>query len=430
MKKIVSAFLMGCVSLGLSAQTGHIMQGIGAQNMSMGGAATGQALDINGALHWNPGALTEFKGKILSVNAGLFYSSPKVKSSVNTPMGLMSGTTKDARGVSIMPSAAYVWGKKDRKHIWGISAFGISGFGVTFPESNSNPITMPQSMGGFGRIESDYQLLQVGLTYAYKLNDKVSVGLAPTFNLSTLEMLPNPLAAPSSTKGYPGSDKATALGIGGQAGIYYNSGNGFKMGASYKSQQYFQEFNFKNYYPDGSQAPGVDFRMNYPAIYSAGLGYSNKLFDLALDYRFVDYKNTKGFTAKGWNMDASVAGFGWKSISVVSAGIQYKALKAMPFRLGYTYSSSPINSELAMFSLPATAIIKHAFQLGFGYEVGKKFTLNGVFHHGSSGGYTSGPLLNPMMITGSNPYGAVPGSNVSYKMSTNMLMFGVNYKFM
>ncbi len=101
----------------------------------------------------------------------------------------------------------------------------------------------------------------------------------------------------------------------------------------------------------------------------------------------------------------------------------------MPFRFGYTYSTNPISSELAMFSLPATAVIKHAFQLGFGYEIGKHFTLNGVYHHGSSGGSTSGRLLNPMMITPSNPYGAIPGSNVSYKMSTNMLVFGVNYGF-
>lgn len=429
MKKVISALMLGCISLGLSAQTGHIMQGIGANNMSMGGAATGQPLDINGALHWNPAGLTEFSTKTFSVNTGLFYSSPEVSSSVNTPGGLMSGTTKDARGVSLMPSLAMVWGKKNSKHHFGVSAFGISGFGVTFPESASNPVTMPQSYGGFGRVQSDYQLMQVGLTYAYKLNEKLSVGLAPTFNLSMLELLPNPIAAPSPTKGYPGSDKATALGIGGQAGLFYNSGTGFKFGVSYKSQQYFQDFNFNNNYADASQAPDATFRMNYPAIASAGLGYSSKLFDLALDYRYVDYKNTKGFEAKGWNMNGSVAGFGWESISVVSAGIQYKALKSMPFRFGYTYSTNPISSELAMFSLPATAVIKHAFQLGFGYEIGKHFTLNGVYHHGSSGGSTSGPLLNPMMITPSNPYGAIPGSNVSYKMSTNMLMFGVNYGF-
>jgi long-chain fatty acid transport protein len=97
--------------------------------------------------------------------------------------------------------------------------------------------------------------------------------------------------------------------------------------------------------------------------------------------------------------------------------------------VGYTYSSNPINEELAFFSTPATAIIKNAFQLGLGYEVSTKFTINAVYHHGSSGGSTTGPLLNPMMVTPANPYGSIPGSSVSYKMSTDLWMVGVNYAF-
>ena len=34
----------------LMAQTGHILQGIGAKNLSMGGAATGNPIDISGAI--------------------------------------------------------------------------------------------------------------------------------------------------------------------------------------------------------------------------------------------------------------------------------------------------------------------------------------------------------------------------------------------
>lgn len=429
MKKFISTLLSAIVPLFLFAQAGHIMQGIGATNMSMGGAATAQPLDINGALHWNPAAISAFDKKILSVNAGLFFSSPELSSTVPTPGGPMSGVTKDDRGISIMPAVAMVWGKKNSKHTVGLSAFGISGFGVTFPESNSNPINMPQSSGGFGRIESDYQLMQVGITYSYKISDKVSIGIAPTFNYAALELAPNPLASPSSEKGYPVSDKANAFGAGGQVGIYYNSGEGLKLGASYKTQQYFSNFIFNNKYLDGSTAPDVKFQMNYPAIFSAGIGFSKGLIDFAFDYRYVNYKNTEGFEAKGWTNNASVKGFGWDNISVVSAGLQYKGIKKLPLRAGYTFSSNPISSELAFFSTPATAIIKNAFQFGFGYEFSNKVTLNAVYHHGSSSGSTSGPLLSPMMISGSNPYGAVPGSLVSYKMTTDMLMFGINYNF-
>lgn len=426
MKKLLSVLSLGLLPVFATAQAGHIMQGIGAANMSMGGAATAQPVDINGALHWNPAGITAFDSKILSINAGLFFSSPEISSTVPTPMGPMSGVTKDDRGVSIMPALAMVWGKKESKHRFGVSAFGISGFGVTFPENSSNPINMPQSAGGFGRIESDYQLLQVGFTYAYKLSDNFSVGIAPTFNYSSLELAPNPLASPDPAKGYPVSDKATAFGFGGQVGIFFNSGTGLKLGASYKTQQFFGEFEFTNSYLDGTPAPAVNFKMNYPAIFSAGIGYSLKDLDLALDYRYLNYENTKGFEAGGWTSTAAVAGFGWKNISVVSAGLQYKGISRFPVRVGYTYSSNPIVSELAMFSAPATAVIKNAFQFGFGYEISKKVMLNLVYHHGTSSGSTSGPMLSPMMVDHNNPYGSIPGSNVSYKMTTDLFMAGVN----
>lgn len=429
MKKLLVTLGLGLLPVVLLAQAGHIMQGIGATNMSMGGAATAQPIDINGALQWNPAAISAFDSKVISVNAGLFFSSPVLYSTAPTPGGPMSGVTKDDRGVSLMPALAMVWGKKNSKHSFGVSAFGISGFGVTFPESNTNPINMPQNMGGFGRIQSDYQLMQVGVTYAYKITSQFSIGLAPTFNYSALKLAPNPLSSPSQTLGYPVSDKASALGIGAQVGVFYNSGKGIKLGASYKSPQSFGKFDFENTYLDGSKAPNVKFRMNYPAILSFGIGYSKSKIDVALDYRFVNYTNTAGFKEKGWTNTASVAGFGWKNMSVVSAGIQYKGINKFPLRVGYTYSSNPINPELAFFSTPATAVIKNAFQFGFGYEFNSRFNLNAVYHHGSSSGTTSGPLLSPMMSGPANPYGIVPGSNVSYKMTTDLVMIGINYSF-
>jgi long-chain fatty acid transport protein len=429
MKKLFSLTILGLFPVFIFAQVGHIMQGIGAHNMSMGGAATGQPLDINGALNWNPAGISAFNTKVFSANAGLFFSSPQLSSTVPTPNGPFSGVTEDDRGTSVMPALAMVWGSKDSKHTWGVSAFGISGFGVTFPENMSNPINMPQQNGGFGRIESDYMLLQVGVTYAYEISDKLSIGVAPTFNYGALTLEPNPIASPSMTKGYPKGDRASAIGFGGQVGLFFNTGTGFKLGASYKSQQYFGEFDFKNTYLDGTAAPNATFTMNYPSIISAGIGYSKEKFDFALDYRFVNYEGTEGFEQKGWTPTASVAGFGWKNMSVISAGLQYKGINKLPLRVGYTYSSNPIDEELAFFSTPATAIIKNAFQLGLGYEVSNKFTINAVYHHGSSGGSTSGLLLSPMMVTPSNPYGSIPGSNVSYNMSTDLWMVGINYAF-
>lgn len=443
----------------LFAQSGHIMQGVGAVNMSMGGAATAQPLDISGAMQWNPATLSAFDSKIIKLDVGLFFSSPELSASLPPNMlwqpgdfgpgapgsPRVTGTTEDDRGMSPMPALAMVWGKEDSKHTFGASAFGISGFGVTFPQetnlpmdmsgnpnpswdpNNSNPVNWPQAMNGFGHIESDYMLLQVGLSYAYEVTDKFSLGVQPNINYSALELSPNPTANPTMA-GYPTSDKATAIGFGAQFGMFYDSGFGLKLGASYKTAQKFSEFEFENTYLDDSTAKNT-FQMDYPAILSLGFGYSTGDVDLAFDFRRVDYENTEGFSKTGWTPTASVAGFGWKNISILSAGLQYKGINKLPLRFGYTYSSNPIPEEVTFFNIPATAVIKNAYQFGLSYVVNDSWKLDAVYHYGDSNGATEGQILSPFMASPTNPLGAIPGSSVSYEMTTSMVQFGISYTF-
>lgn len=434
MKKYSLSFCALLFSVALFAQAGHVMQGVGSVNMSMGGAATAQPLDISGALQWNPATISTFNDKILKLDIGLFSSTPELSSTVpefdefGMPTGnFFSGTTEDDRGLSPMPALAMVWGSETSKHTFGASAFGISGFGVTFPENALNPINAPQSMGGFGHIESDYILLQVGLAYAYEISDAFSIGIQPTFNYATLELMPNPTANPTMA-GYPSTDKATATGVGAQIGAFYDTGVGLKLGVSFKSPQYFNDFEFNNTYLDGTSDTNT-FNMDYPAIFSAGIGYSRGQFDFAADYRYVDYNNTDGFSETGWTPTASVAGFGWESINIISAGLQYKGINNFPLRVGYTYSSNPINNDVAFFNIPATAIIKNAYQFGFSYTGFEKMNFDAVIHYGMSDGATSGELLNPFFASSSNPYGGIPGSEVSYEMTTAMVMLGASYTF-
>jgi long-chain fatty acid transport protein len=284
-------------------------------------------------------------------------------------------------------------------------------------------------MNGFGHVKSNYMLMQVSLTWAFKITENFSFGIQPNFNYAALELAPNPLSSPSMTAGYPESDNASAIGFGAQFGLYYASKEGMKVGVSYKTPQAISELEFKNTYLDGSVAPDVAFRMDYPAIFSFGLGYSTDYFDITADYRNIDYSNTDGFADKGWTQTGSVKGFGWKDVNVLSAGLQLKLVKRLPIRLGYTYSSNPIDGELAFFSIPATAVIKNAYQFGLGYHFKDKIKINAVYHYGSSGGSTKGNLLNPMMASPTNPYGAIPNTTVSYKMTTSMVMVGISYDF-
>ena len=418
--------------------------------MSMGGAATAQPLDISGAMQWNPATLSTFEGSILKFDIGMFKGTPTLYSSfpfstLNPGLPDVSGQTDSELGYAPMPALAFAWGKAESKHKFGVSAFGISGFGVDYPEEmntlfdntgglnpyfnpaeNSNQIVYPQQATGLGHIESSYMVMQVGFTWSYQISDKLSIGVQPTINHETLELSPNPLATP--TAGYPKGDKASAIGYGGQVGVFYDTQKGFKFGASYKSPQYFEEFEFNNTYLDGSEETN-NFTLDYPAIYSIGLGYSKSNFDLAIDYRHVAYSSTEGFEKSGWSNSGSVQGFGWEDMSMVSVGLQYKGINKLPLRIGYTYSTNPIKDELAMFSVLATTMVSNAYQLGFSYEVSESFKLDGVYHYGTSDGKTSGNILNPSMVTAGNPLGKISGSEVAYDMETSMFQIGVSYIF-
>ena len=457
----ILGILVGVLSF---AQSGHIMQGVGAVNMSMGGAATAQPLDINGAILWNPAAISAFDDKIASLSVGAFFASPELSSSL--PANAMqpgspavSGTTKDELGTSILPALAYVWSKPNSKHTFGVSAFGVSGFGVDFPVEtnspmagadfnpmeNSNPINYPQMANGFGNVRSNYMLLQVSLTYAYNLSDKVSIGLQPNFNYESLELAPNPTTSPDmpppygTGKLYP-TAKGSAMGYGAQIGIFYDSHDMLKLGMSYKTKQHFSEYAFENTYLDGTAAPENKFTMNYPSILSFGMGLSGKKLDFAADVRFVNYENTEGFKESGWQINedstspafghptGAVNGFGWRNMTMLSLGLQYKIMDNLPIRIGYTSNTNPIKNELAFYSVSAPAVVTQAAQIGLGYTVGK-MDINLLYHKGFRGDGNTGTLLSPRAYNpNTNPLGAMPGTSVSYDMETSMVQLTLSYK--
>jgi long-chain fatty acid transport protein len=451
MKKLfVSIFSILTVSL--LAQTGHVLQGAGAVNFSMGGAGTALPLDPNGALQWNPASITAFDRNELALSVAYFTAAPAVYAKVTQPDGQggtfdIKGKTEDELGASPLPTLGAVFAKPDSKFAFGVSAFGISGFGVDYPATTelptpdnpdfnpnaSNPLLYPQAMGGFGHLKSNYQLMQLGLTAAYQVTEGISIGIAPTFNYSSLLIKPVPIAAPSAA-GYPLGEKASALGIGAQAGVFLQLPMGLNLGLAYKSNQFFNDLEIEGKYVDGSAAPTTNFRMDYPAILTAGAAFTNKKFDLAVDYRFINYEKTEGFEKTGWAIGengystGAVQGFGWKNVSVVAVGLQLKMLEKLPIRLGYTYSSNPITEDNVFFSSAAPAIIKNAVQAGLSYKVTDKLGLHLTYHRGF-GEDVTGQLMNPMLITAENPLGKVPGTEITSSMHTDVVLFGVSYGF-
>ncbi|MEZ5942215.1 MAG: outer membrane protein transport protein [Planctomycetaceae bacterium] len=415
------------------AQFGHVLDAVGPINQSMGGAGTGLPLDGIGALHWNPASISGLGHSEMGFSAMAFAPETHLSSRVDAnafgpgfPPVAMSGTTTSDTDISPIPSFGLVHYDPNSSWTFGLGGFAIGGFGVDFPGSTTNPILTPQPPDGgmgFGPIYSSFQLMQFCPTASHRFGNGWSVGVAPTINWGSLSITPFSAASPNPDGSYsPGNSADAVWGLGLQTGVYYESPMGdWSFGASYKSPQWFQDFEMNTV--DHLGAPrvvGID--LDYPGIVSLGLGYRGfEWINFAWDVRYIDYNNTDGFQAAGFDATGAVTGFGWRSIWTTSFGIEVIVLPRLTWRTGYAYSQSPIGSNNIFFNSPAPAILEHHLSTGLTCEIGDGWMCSLTYSHGFEHSIT-GPWHAPGL-------GPVPGTSVTGTLATYGLTFGVSRSF-
>ncbi len=429
------------------AQSGHVLNGVGPIDQAMAGAGMAAPQGALAPVHWNPASIAMSEdsrfdlsiqflqptGSIEStVNQGSFGSAPSPPFPADTPMPLatMSGSTDSEAGPFPIPALGYVRVMPESKVTFGLGAMFVGGFGVDYAASPSpfnqdgsfnasvNPILTPQQAQGgfgFGAIESEFALLQVNPTIAYRLSERVAIGIAPTVNYAMLQVSPFPAAPPDQSTGlYPDGPRAGAVGFGFQAGIHAQGSSGLSAGLSIKSPQWFQDFEFTS----EAIAAGKEFAFNldYPMIVSGGIAYSGvENLLLAADVRYIDFSNTDGFKDSGYDDTFAVAGFGWESIIVAALGLEYQVGDGYHLRAGYSFNENPLPDDLAFFNTPANALIQHRLAGGFGARISNRVDVNVALQYGleSSG---EGAWVSPQAN--------IPGTTVKNTLSTLTFIVG------
>ncbi len=162
---------------------------------------------------------------------------------------------------------------------YGLGVLGVGGFRVNYPASTTNPILTPPPPSGFGigRVFADVSILQLIPTLSYVVNERLSIGFAPTVSMATISSDPLLLAPPDDANGdglgtYPtGNGNRLTWGGGFQAGVYYIDDNGWHYGAAVKSPQWFEKFRFQT--EDELGQPHTDkLTFTYPTIVTVGNG--------------------------------------------------------------------------------------------------------------------------------------------------------------
>lgn len=428
-----------CLFLGFSsianAQYGAQFTSVGAINRSMGGTSTAAPLDSLGAFLWNPATITALPTSA-DMSVELMLPQSKLSSSVAPgvlgPTGF-SGSTNSNSGVFPLPNLGLIYqpdltlsyGDWDMPVTVGIGVLTVAGFGSNFPGSTTNPILKSPANFGVGPIFAQYVQTQIVPTLAIQVTDRLSVGISPIVDLANLSVDPGILASPDPLAGggvlYPPLNNGSyQWGAGIQAGVYYTTENYWQFGASIKSPQWFNAFQFNSHDPNGNPRD-VKVLANAPLIASLGLAYAGfERWLTALDFRYLDYANTSPFSESGISMTGAVNGLGWRSVFAVSTGTQYQLTDSVSVRGGYSFGTNPISSDNTFVNAATPLDIQHGLYCGGSWNVSQRFKLSLAYAH-----FFASTISGPWMT----PAGAIPGTNVTAKSSADSVIASASILF-
>lgn len=400
------------------AGNGNILHGVGAVNSAMGGAGVALPNDPLGALHLNPALLTRIDGHRFEFSAENNKAKNAVESSVQTPVGTFSGRTEDDGDPSLIP--AFAWTRnKGGNFAYGMGFLGLAGFGVDYPQDSSNPILAPQPQG-FGRVYSNYQLMHVPVAFAWRVNEALSLGLSLNAARATLTANPAGFASPdcSGPAGpcfVPSVNADSAYGFGATVGIHYQMNDAFALGASYTTEQDFEDFEWNSAaanpgLPNYGTARRLKFQLNAPPTLAVGLAFTpTENLQIALDGKQIGFGDAEGLSDF----------LGWEDITVYALGLQYKATDKLTLRAGYNLSESPIPAQANFGNVPVPGIFEDHYTAGLGFWVNEVLQANLAYYQALEN-RSSGPFVSPS--------GPVPGTQVTNEMAMEAVVATFSFK--
>lgn len=416
------------------AQFGAMFSAAGPVNRSMAGTSMADPLSPGGALLWNPAALAtldrsqlEFGAEILLPATTLSSTIPADSLGPGFPATTLSGLSETEPAAFALPTIALSYSPETSPVTYGFGMFAVTGFGLNYAGSTTNPLLMPRPPAGLGLgpVMAQYQVLQMAPSIVLHASERLSVSASPLIDIGYLQLDPMLIAAPDDANGdtffsYPfGTHSLNAWGAGFSIGTHYQ-GDFWAFGASYKSEQWFTSYKFNTADEVGVPRFG-EFDLDMPAIASIGAAFQGiENFLIAADVRYIDFENTDGYDRAGFAPDGSLLGLGFKNIFAVSLGTQLTLSDALSVRGGYSFNENPIPSDQATTNAASPVIIQHMVSCGLSYQVTEDFTLTAAYVHA---------FKNELSGTIDLPTGTIPGSNITSTAAINMISFGATVGF-
>lgn len=399
-----AAGLAGMVAAPANATTGYFTNGVSVQAKGMAGTGTAIGTGFMGAAH-NPAMGTRYPDQ---GEACLTFFSP------DRSVEFGGGTFKSENEFFIIPCGGGNFGIRPDTTV-GFLMYGNGGMNT---EYTTNFLSFG---GGTSPLGVNLEQLFVSVNVAHQVNERLSIGIAPTlavqrFSATGLEDFAGFSLDPTALTNN-GDDWSHGFGLG--LGVLWQATPNLTLGAAYRTEM--QMGAFDKY--AGLFAEGGDF--DIPATLSLGAAYtppSNPDLTLSGEVQRIFYSDVAAIAnpsaPPGGPLGSPTGiGFGWKDMDVVRVAAEYRVNPKWTVRGGLSYNTEFTEPAEAVINTLAPATPQWHASIGASYAWDENKVIHVAYTHA---------LDND--LEGANP--ALTGPAVArIRMSQNELSVGMSWKF-
>jgi len=437
MKDVFNRYSGLALVIGLSlagnafATNGYFTHGTGTKNKSMAGAGIALPEDAIDVVN-NPAVATEV-GDQFVLGAALFspirkYSTSESMANGQCFPGMGCAITIGPNSITsdeeyfVIPHIAKSW-QLENGNALAVSFYGRGGMNTTWKGGTATfdpdgpgpaPVgTYPGTygagiFGGDGTAGVNLSQAFLDLTWAKKLNDQFSIGVAGILVAQWFEaqgvMSFAPLTetyaagaiqgAPVMPQNLSNNGHDWSYGYGFKVGLHWKPTDRVSFGIMYQSTIWMTEFD--KYADLFAEQGGMDI----PSDFKVGVTFkATEAVDLSFDIEHIWYSDVDSVnnpiavlfncpTAGVGGMELSNclggsngAGFGWEDMTVYKVGLRYVAGEDWTWRAGYSYGEQPIPVSEMSFNILAPGVMEHHLTAGFTLErtKGRQFNMSFMY---------------------------------------------------
>jgi len=397
-----------------NATNGYFSHGYGAKGLGMAGVGIALPQDALAAAS-NP-AGTAAVGDRLDLGLSLF-APRRGADIVGNAFGPNASYSGSGKKTFFIPEFGFTKKLSSTTHV-GLAVYGNGGMNTEYA---SNPYAR---FGATGKAGVNLEQLFIAPSVAYKVNDDHTFGAAlilahQRFEATGIGFFGGFSAAPGNVSNQ-GTDTSNGAGV--RLGWTGKVAPNVTLGATWASKIDGRFDKYRGLFADNG---GFDIPENF------GLGLAveaSKDLTLAADLQHIRYSKVGAvgnpvaslFNGTKQLGSANGPGFGWRDVTVLKIGANYRLQQDLTVRGGLSYTTQPVRSSETFFNVLAPGVVQTHLTLGATWTAPGGGELSGYYAYGFGKTVNGANSIPPGL-----PPGGFGGGNANGSLRENI--FGISY---